>query len=723
MSRGSIHASLAAAGLLVGIAAGALGVPQASPSAPPASDKRPVTDTYHGVAVRDDYRWLEDPSEPEVRAWSDAQNAYARGILDRLPSVTALRARLKAIASTPSPSWSALVRRGDGWFALKSEPPKQQPFIVRVSVAADPASERIVVDPNALDPTGGTEIDWFIPSVDGRLVAVSLSKGGSEAGDVHVFDAQTGRPLADVIPRVNGGTAGGGLAWNDDGSGFVYTRYPRGHERSGQDVDFYQQVFMHRLGTPTESDSYETGKDFPRIAETTLHQSDDGRYVLATVKNGDGGEASQYLRAPDGAWSRISADEDRAITGRFAPDGSLELISRKDAPRGRILRLAPGSSDLSRASVLVEQGPDSIDDFCPTAGTLYVAYIVGGPSRVRVFSADGAPRGEVPLLPDSSVSEIVWAGGDEILFDNQSYTEPPSWYRTGPAGRPVRTGLRQTAAADFSDVEVSREMAASKDGTKVPVDVLRRKGAPRDGNNPTVLYGYGGYSISQRPSYNALRKAWLEQGGIYAFAGIRGGAEYGDDWHQAGKLLRKQNVFDDFAAAARQLIASKWTRPARLAIEGWSNGGLLVGASFTQHPELFGAVISHVGIYDMLRWERSSNGAFNVTEFGSVEDPAQFRYLYAYSPYHHVADGAAYPPILFLTGANDPRVDPMHSRKMAARLQAATNGKTPVLLRTSASSGHGFGSSLDEKIGETLDVDAFLLDRLGVTYKPVNVKP
>jgi prolyl oligopeptidase len=317
---------------------------------------------------------------------------------------------------------------------------------------------------------------------------------------------------------------------------------------------------------------------------------------------------------------------------------------------------------------------------------------------------------------------MVWLGGDEILFDDQSFVEPPAWYRTGPSGRPARTGLHQPPPVDFSDVEVSRELAVSKDGTKVPVDVMRRRGTPRNGENPTLLSGYGGYSISERPAYNAMRKAWLEQGGVWAVAGLRGGAEFGDDWHQAGKLLRKQNVFDDFAAAARQLVASRWTRPNRLAIEGWSNGGLLMGVSFTQHPELFGAVIAHVGIYDMLRWERSSNGAFNVTEFGSVEDPAQFRYLFAYSPYHHVVDGKAYPPVLFLTGANDPRVDPMHSRKMAARLQAATGGKTPVLLRTSASSGHGIGSSLDEKIGETLDVYAFLFDRLGVTYRPVGGK-
>jgi len=692
--------------------------PQNAAPTPPGAEKRPVTDTYHGVLVRDDYRWLEDGSESEVKAWSDAQNAFARGVLDRLPAVPGLRARLQAIAAAPSPSWSSVVRRGDVLFALKNDPPRQQPFLVRMASSADPASERVLVDPNVLDASGGTEIDFFVPSVDGRLVAVSLSKGGSEAGDVHLFDAESGRPLPDVVPRVNGGTAGGGLAWNADGSAFLYTRYPRGNERSGQDVDFYQQVFAHRVGTPSESDAYEIGRDFPRIAETTLYASGDGRYTLATVKNGDGGDASQYLRSPDGRWARISRDEDRAITGRFAPDGSLYLISRRGAPRGRILRLPPGSSDLAAAAVLVDQAADSIDDFCPADGALYVSYIAGGPSRIHAFSPQGALKADVSILPVSSVSQMVWAGGAEILFENQSFVEPSSWYRTGLSGRPARTGLRQPPPVDFSDTEVTRETATSKDGTKLAVDVMRLKGTAKNGQNPTLLYGYGGYSISQRPNYSALRKAWIEQGGIYAQAGIRGGAEYGDDWHQAGKLLKKQNVFDDFAACARLLISAKWTRPARLAIEGGSNGGLLMGASFTQHPELFGAVIAHVGLYDMLRWERSSNGAFNVTEFGSVDDPNQFRLLFGYSPYHHVVDGKPYPPILFLTGANDPRVDPMHSRKMTARMQAATGGKSAVLLRTSASSGHGIGSSLDEKIGETLDVDAFLFEKLGVTYRP-----
>jgi prolyl oligopeptidase len=315
---------------------------------------------------------------------------------------------------------------------------------------------------------------------------------------------------------------------------------------------------------------------------------------------------------------------------------------------------------------------------------------------------------------------MVATAGDGLLFENQSDLEPPAWYRAAPDGRVTRTALVRKSPVDFADCEVVQDTAVSKDGTKVPLRIVKPKAASKNGENPTLLYSYGGYAISQRPAYEPLLKVWLEQGGIYADASIRGGGEYGESWHRAGRLTVKQNVFDDFAACARRLIDEKYTKPSRLAIEGGSNGGLLMGAAFTQHPELYGAVVAHVGIYDMLRVELSPNGTFNVTEFGTVEDPTQFAALFAYSPYHHVKDGTAYPPILFMTGANDPRVDPMQSRKMAARLQAAAGPGQPVLLRTSSSSGHGIGSSLDEKVGEAADVYAFLFDRLGVKYRPVS---
>lgn len=689
-----------------------------APEAPPATEKKPVTDTYFGTAVRDDYRWLEDWNAPAVQAWSAAQNARARAVLDRLPHFEAIRERVAAIARFRSSEYGSLVGRGGLLFALKTEPPKQQPFLVTLRSVEEPASEKVVVDPNALDPKGGTAIDFFVPSLDGRLVAVSLSEGGSEAGTVSVWEVATGRRLADVVPRVNGGTAGGSVAWNADGTGFFYTRYPRPGERPPADLDFFQQVFFHRLGTPTSADTYAVGKEFPRIAETTLATSDDGRFVLATVKNGDGGEAAQYLRAPDGAWKRLATEADDAARARFGPDGSLYLVSHKGAPRGRLLRLAPGATDLASASTVLPEGDAAIDDFRVTPNRIYVAELVGGPSRLRAFDPAGKPLATVPILPVSSVTGMLDVAGDGLLFENQSDLVPPAWYRTGPDGRVTRTALVRSTNVDFSDCEVVQETAVSKDGTTVPLRILRPRALRLDGSNPTLLYGYGGYAISQRPVYEPMRRVWLEQGGVDAVAGIRGGGEYGEGWHRTGRLVQKQNVFDDFLACAQRLIETGYTRPARLAIEGGSNGGLLMGAAFTQRPDLFGAVVSHVGIYDMLRVELSPNGEFNITEFGTVKDPEQFRALYAYSPYHHVADGAAYPPILFMTGANDPRVDPMQSRKMTARMQAATAGKQRVLLRTSSSSGHGIGSSLDEKIGEETDVDAFLFDTLGVAYRP-----
>jgi prolyl oligopeptidase len=685
---------------------------------PPPTEKKPVTDTYFGTEVRDDYRWLEEWNDASVQAWSQAQSTEARVALDALPHLEAIRQRVDQIAKFRSPGYRALIARGTTVFAIKNEPPKQQPFLVALATVDAVGTERVLVDPNAMDARGTTAIDFYEPSLDGRLVAVSLSEGGSEAGGVRVYDVASGRALPDTVPRVNGGTAGGDVAWNADGSGFFYTRYPRQGERAPADMDFFQQVWFHKLGTAADADTYVLGRDFPRIAETTLDASSDGRFLLATVKNGDGGEAAQYLRGPAGSWSTVAGFADHAIEGRFGPDGALYLLSYKGSPRGKVLRLPPGSSDLAAAQTAVAEGQGAIDDFCVTKDRIYVADLVGGPSSLRVLTYDGKPVATAAILPVSSVSGLA-SIGDDVLFENQSYVEPSAWYRAGSDGKVSRTALVRTSPVSFADTEVIGETATSRDGTRVPVTVLRRKGTRLDGSNPTLLYGYGGYAISQRPTYSAMRRVWLEQGGVYAVAALRGGGEFGEDWHRAGNLTRKQNVFDDFLASAQRLIDAGYTRPARLAIEGGSNGGLLMGAAFTQRPELFGAVVSHVGIYDMLRVELSPNGAFNITEFGTVKDPEQFRALYAYSPYHHVVDGKAYPPILFMTGANDPRVDPMQSRKMTARLQAATAGRQAVLLRTSSSSGHGIGSSLDEKIGEATDVYAFLFEKLGVAYRPV----
>ncbi|MEO7093978.1 MAG: prolyl oligopeptidase family serine peptidase, partial [Polyangiales bacterium] len=619
------------------------------------------------------------------------------------------------------------------------QPPKQQAFLVVLASPDDAKSERVLLDPNVLDATGGTTIDWYVPSHDGKLVAVSLSQGGSESGTVHVYDVANGKEHAiDVIPRAHGGTAGGDLAWRADGSGFWYTRYPHEGERPPVDLDFYQQVYFHKLGADPKADVYVLGKEFPRIAEITLETSEDGKWVLASVANGDGGEFAHHLAkatppvtkegAKPNEWKNFATYDDKVRVARFGRDGDLYLHSLRGAPKGKITRVSPASlmtPGLSTAKVVVPEGDSVIQQFTTTKGHLYVVSLAGGPSQVKVYDLAAAAKAkepiagkDLPILPVSSVSQVVPLQGEDVLVRNQSFLEPPAWYRyVSSTAKSSKTALFQTAAADFSDAEVVRETCLSKDGvTKVPLNILRKKGVALDGNNLTLLYGYGGYGVSLSPRFDVIHRLWLDQGGVYALANLRGGGEFGEAWHLDGNLTKKQHVFEDFLACGQWLLDQKYTRPDKLAIRGGSNGGLLMGAALTQKPDMFAAVVSHVGIYDMLRVELTPNGAFNVTEFGTVKDKALFDALYAYSPYHRVKDGTSYPAVLMLTGENDPRVDPYNSRKMVARLQAASTSKKPVLLRTSGDTGHGIGSPLSAQIDEETDVFGFLFQQLGHVF-------
>ncbi len=692
---------------------------------PPAAEVMKVRDIYHGVEVDDPYRWLENWSDPKVKAWSDAKNAYARDFLDRLPGVAAISARVKEIVEAASVSYHSLVWRPGRLFALKQQPPLNQPLLVVMSSADAPATEKVILDLNALDPSGGTSMDWYVPSPDGGLVGVSLSAGGSESGDVHIYDSETGGALADIIPRVNGGTAGGDMAWSPDGQGVHYTRYPHAGERPPPDMDFFKQVWYHELGAPADRDRYVIGRDFPRIAEIKLQVDNLSGRLLVTVQEGDSGRFAHFIVDPDGAARQVTKFGDAVVEAAWGRAGDLYLISRRAAPRGQILRLSPADSPLEKAAVLVPEGPETVISsfgsslFAATAERLYVTYQLGGPSEVRVFSLDGRPLAKPAAAPLSSIQQIAPLDGDSLLFLNSSYVEPQAWYRYDPAdGATKKTALFSSSPVDFSDAEVVREFAVSKDGTKVPVDIIMPKGITLDGSRAALLYGYGGYNVSMSPGFSALRHIWTERGMVFAVAVTRGGGEFGEEWHRAGALARKQNVFNDFAAAMEHLIARGYTSPQRLALMGGSNGGLLVGAMITQHPDLFQAAVSSVGIYDMLRNELTPNGTFNVPEYGTVEDKAQFEALYAYSPYHHVRAGAAYPAVLFMTGANDPRVDPLHSRKMTARLQAASASGKPILLRTSSTTGHGIGAPLAERIKEDVAEFAFLFHELGVLTAP-----
>lgn len=677
--------------------------------------RKPVTDEYYGIKVVDDYRWLDDMKDSAVNAWTGAQNRTTRAFLDGIPGRAAIETRLKQILEEKSSRYSSIVYR-ERLFALKYQPPKNQPFLVVMESPEEPNAERVVVDPNELDPAGTTAIDFYVPSRNGNLVAVSLSKNGSEDGTVYVFDVENGKQLPDIIPRVQFPTAGGDVEWNSDGTGFFHTRYPQGNERRKEDQDFYQQVYFHRLGTPAKEDAYVLGREFPRIAETRMSSSDDGQYVIASVANGDGGEFAHYLRAPSGEWAQITRFSDKVESVTFGMNHHLYLLSRTNASKGKILALPVTNPRLTEARTIIPESDASISGFIVTSNRIYVVEIVGGPSRIRTYNLSGKPLGPIPLRPISSVGGMVRLGGDDFLYGSQTYLDPLVWYRfNASTGASVKTPLSTTSSVDFSDAEVVREFAVSKDGTKVPMNIVRLKKTVLNGSNPTLLYGYGGFGISEVPEFDPVLRLWLDHGGVYVSANLRGGGEFGEDWHEAGRLTRKQNVFDDFAACAHYLIDTKYASASTLAIEGGSNGGLLMGAAFTQHPELFRAVVSHVGIYDMLRVELFPNGAFNITEFGSVKDPEQFKALFAYSPYHHVVDGTHYPAILFMTGDNDGRVDPANSRKMTARLQAASASGLPILLRTTSNAGHGIGTGLSERVAEETDVFSFLISQLKKT--------
>ena len=696
---------------------------KATPSRPavpgdgsPRAQRRPVTDTYHGVAVVDPYRWLEAEND-EVKAWSDAENRRARALLDRLPDLDALRKEVRAIVAAPGIQYFALTPVGGKWFALRKDPTKEQPELVVMDDVGRAEAARLVLDPTA---SGGAHrtIDWFEPSPDGKRVAVSLSEGGSESGTLHIVGldgADQGAPIADV----QRGTGGGSAAWSPDGEGIYYTRYPAAGEKPDEERSFWMQLWYHRLGADPKTDRYELGKDLPRIAEIMISSDRRGR-VLATVQKGDSGAFRHYLRSRRGTWRQLDDWDDRVVYAGFGPTADLWLVSQAGAPRGKILRLPASATTAADAVVVVPEGPAVIvTDFYDkqglvvTAGRVFAVFQTGGPSEIRAFTLDGKPAASPKLPPVSAV------GGphptrDGILFGARGYVEPPRVLRfharTGATEEVP--GLVPPPPVDLSAFEVHRHMARSRDGTQVPYSVIWRRGAAQDGTTPCVATGYGGFALSQEPRFMSSSEPLLERGVCWVETNLRGGNEFGDEWHRAGMLTRKQNVFDDFAAVLDDLVARKYTRPDRLGIIGGSNGGLLMGAMIVQHPDKMRAVVSRAGIYDMLRVELSPNGPYNVPELGTVTDREQFTALRAYSPYHNVVKGTSYPAVLMTTGANDPRVSPMQSRKMVAALQAAQRGNAPILLKTSATAGHGMGTSMSERIDDTAHVQAFLLWQL-----------
>ncbi len=670
----------------------------------------PVVSTYHGVEVSEDYRWLEDASSPETIAWTQEQAELTREYFASIPWRQDLRTRVDGLLRADRSTYTQLAAGGDTYFVLKEQTPRQRPFLVTLTDLDDTTAERVLVDPEAIDPTGETAIDWFVPRPDGRQVAVSMSEHGTEDGTLFVFDAASGEAVGEPIPHVN--LMGGSMAWRPDGSGFWFTR-------CADPAGFGQQVWYRDLdGSGEDRLDFPSGVADESIAENVLSASVDGHWLMDRVQKGDGGEWQLFMRPQSrgGEWWLLADIPDNcpyAVLGKDA----VYLLSRRDAPHGRIIRLTLREGvTVAEAEELVPTGSLVIEDLAVTDAAIWVADMDGGPQQLRAFDLDGGPLPPPEVPPISAVS-AYWArlatlGRHRIAWRCESFTEPSAWWMVTDGEPARRTALTTTTPVDLSGYEVTREFATSWDGTRVPLNIIAARGTLRDGTAPALLTAYGGYAISLVPFFSTERILWLERGGVYVVANIRGGGEYGQEWHQAGRLGTKQHCFDDFIACADHLVESGITGRDQLAIEGGSNGGLLMGAVITQRPDLARACIAAVPVMDSLRSETTMNGRYNTTEFGSVEDPEIFKALLDYSPYHNVREGTAYPAVLLTAGEHDTRVDAWHAKKMTASLQAATSSGLPVLLRMEAG-GHLSGS-LDQTIEETTDLYAFLFDQIGV---------
>jgi prolyl oligopeptidase len=661
----------------------------------------------HGESIPDPYRWLEQGDDPRTQAWTASQNALTESLLAAVPARARLRARLDELLSigalsTPEPvAGRYFYQRRDG---------RQNQPVLYVREGRD-GEDRVLIDPNRLDAQGTTALDWFYPSEDGRLLAYGLSENGSEQSLLHVLEVDSGAPLPDRIPR----TRSADLAWLPDGSGFYYTRYPAGGDVPAGEEHYHRSVFFHRLGTDSAGDPL-----IFRPAEKEhwpgVGLSPDGRWlVIGVARTFD--QTDLYLQDLVAGTPPVPVAKDVPATfdGEVVR-GRLYLRTNLDAPTYRLYVVEPERPAREGWREIVPPRADAVlDGFRITGSTLALSYLERAASRLRLADLEGNGVCEVALPTIGSLFGLSgeW-DGDELYYGFTSYTVPPTVYRLAlPAGT-TELWRRVDADLDPSRYEVRQVGYPSRDGTEVTMFVVHRSGLPRDGANPVYLSGYGGFNVSMTPAFSRSFLLWLERGGVVAIPNIRGGGEYGEAWHQGGMLGHKQNSFDDFIAAAEWLIRERYTKPERLAAAGGSNGGLLMGAVLTQRPELFGAVVIQVPLLDMLRYHRFLIARLWIPEYGSAEDPEQFRWLRAYSPYHHVRDGVRYPAVLLATAESDTRVDPMHARKMAARLQAATSSDRPVLLRLEARAGHGAGKPLNKVLDELTDTWTFVFWQLGV---------
>lgn len=675
----------------------------------PRTPREEVVDDLHGTKVTDPYRWLEADTGDRVREWTDQQNARTRAVLDSLPQRAAFASRLRellsvGLLSTPRPI------AGNIFHTRREGEQKQAVLYVRDSVGA---KDRVLIDPNALDRDGLVTIDWYYPSPDARYVAYGLSRGGDEMSTLHVIETATGKELPDRIPH----TQRSSVAWVD--GGFYYIVHPAPGSVPPGDENYYRRVRYHRLGDDPTRDDLVFGEGRPKEEIPIVAASADGRWVLITAFEG-WARSDVYLLDREHAGRGLATvmEGKDAIAEGFVLDGRVWLRTNLHAPNYRVASVACESPEAARWETVIAEGEDVIESFDRTRERIAVLRGRRATSRLATYDLRGKDEREI-ALPSLGAIEVVEGehGGDRVGYVFQSFTQPPIAFvadaRTGKADELVR--LRMPDRLDVANVAVDQTAYASRDGTEVTMFLVHRKDVRPTGQVPTLLSGYGGFNISRTPVYSAGVAAWVEAGGLFALPNLRGGGEYGETWHRAGMLANKQNVFDDFHAAAETLIARGWTTTEHLAVSGGSNGGLLVGAALTQRPDLFAAVVCAVPLLDMLRYQNFRIARFWIAEYGSAEVPEQAEWLRKYSPYHNVRAGVRYPPVLFTTAEGDSRVDPMHARKMAALLQAQSEDPgSVVLLRVDRDAGHGIGKPLDKQVDDFADQYAFIAWRTGL---------
>jgi len=682
----------------------------------PETKKVEVVDEYFGTKVPDPYRWLEDETSPETKAWVDAQNALTFSYLDKIPYREKLKARLTELYNYPK--ISAPFRRGDTYFFTKNDGLQNQSvYYIQKGVNGKP---EVFLDPNKFSTDGTSVLSAFSLSKDGKYLAYGISTGGSDWVTISVMEVATKKKLTDELMWLKAS----GVSWQ--GEGFYYSRYPapeKGRELSSKNE--YQAVYFHKVGTPQSSDAliYDDKVNPQRFQN--ISTTEDERFAILSVSERGKGKRGNAVFYKDLSQNQ---EEFSPIVAEIGDD-SFNIIDNlgdkflmrtdKNSPNGRVVLVDPKNPAPANWKDVLPERPEPLQSVGTAGGKLFASWRKDVATRAYVFSLDGKLENEVTLPGVGTANGFGGLNDDKYVFYSfTSFNFPSTIYKYDIATKQSSV-FRSVDIPGFkpSDYETKQVFFDSKDGTRVPMFLVYKKGLKLDGNNPTLLYGYGGFNVVTAPNFSSLRLALLEQGVVYASCNMRGGGEYGEKWHEAGTKLKKQNVFDDFIAGAEYLINSKYTNPSKLAIQGGSNGGLLVGAVSNQRPELFRAVVEQAGVMDMLRFHKFTIGWNWIADYGSSEaNEAEFKAILAYSPIHNVKAGAKYPSTLITTADHDDRVVPAHNYKYAAVLQAAQGGDNPILIRVDTNSAHG-ASNTTKSIEQTRDIYAFLFENLGVAYK------